>query len=155
MENLEDILRELLDTNNEFDPEDEAGVHADGPRLAIAIEDALAKPRAKLEVTYLGVLDHFEVKLLMPDGASRVVRGSLFEKLLEVMADEPDLGPLVELDEDGELRCPNCRGVGAKFETVGEESAGRVMTTPGGLVGRVRNCPWCREPAGTVTEALL
>jgi hypothetical protein len=150
VEILEDILRQLLDTNDEFDPEDEAGVRDDRTRLAIAVEDSLAKPRAKLEVTYVGVLDQFELRLVTPDGTARVVRSSGVELALTVMADEPDLGALVDLDGDGELRCPNCRGVGAVFEAADE--VGRPMRTPGGLVGRVRNCPCCREPlaeAGT------
>lgn len=137
MPETENLLAELLESDG-GEEDDES----DPARLAMAIEEELRQPRAKLEVTYLTALRQVEVALVSANGTTRVVRAGTLGDCLAVLSSEPDDGEVLDLNDDGTWACPCCRGLGVVFDT----SSGRTTrVSAGGLTGELKACPECAQ----------
>lgn len=109
------------------------GAFVSAMRQAVLIEDGRLRPRSKLEVSFLGALERFEVKLIRVDGTTRVVRAPTLGMCLAVINDVEDYGREIELDVGGVWVCADCHGLKLRF-AAGEVGEGR---------GELVLCPSC------------
>lgn len=139
---VDDLLLGALEPDDIHDDLDHGRESPDFPgaslgdvRRAMLIEDARSRPRAKLEVSFLGPLGRVEAKLIRADGTTRIVRASSLGTCLAVMNDVADVdGGEMELDDEDEWVCPECHGLRVRL---------RTREVGGARRGELGLCPSC------------